>query len=66
VYVVAALLGVLQTDREVVVGNGGEGVVAESLEEVRRDRRSEQLDEELAEPRETLDVAHAGTGGSAQ
>jgi hypothetical protein len=71
VHEVAALFRVLQADREEVVGHGCERLVAERLEEMRRDWRAEQLDEDLAEPGEPLGltgacVTHTDVGASAQ
>jgi hypothetical protein len=62
VHEIAALLGVLQTHGEVIARHHSTGPIAEGLEEVGRDRRSKQLDQDLADSRETLGLTHAGTG----
>src|SRR5262245_50580348 len=59
---VAALVGVLQTHGQVVVGDDGARLVGQNLEEVRGNRRAEQLDQDLAHPRQAFGLAHAGTG----
>src|SRR2546428_641583 len=60
VHEVAAPLGILETDGEVVAGHGGPGLVAERLEKMARDRRAGQLGEGFAEPGHALELAHTG------
>src|SRR4030095_16494781 len=66
VHEIAALLRVLQTHREVVARHGLAGPVTEGLEEMRGNRRAEQLDQDLTGPREALGPAPASTGGAGQ
>ncbi len=58
---VAPFVGIRQTHREIVARDHAARVVAEGLEEVGGNRRTEQLDQKLAQPREAFGLAHAGT-----
>jgi hypothetical protein len=64
VHEIAALLGIDQAHRQIVVRNRAGRVVRKRLEEVRRERRADQLDQQLVEAREALGVIHAEAGGT--
>lgn len=66
VHEIAALLGVLKTDGEIVARHSSPGLVRERLEEVAGNRRAEQLGEDLAEPCQALDLGHADTAPAPQ